>query len=226
MPVNRQDTKLHVDIYSDVVCPWCYVGMKRFEAALDLLERPAGFTIAWRPFELNPTMPVQGMDRKTYLEAKFGNARAVESMLDHVRVAGRQSGIEFAFDRIPRTPNTFDAHRLIWSAGREGRQDEMVERLFRAYFEEGLNLSHRPTLARLAGEAGMDGNSTADWLASEEGVKEVLGEEQTGLQLGIRSVPYFFIEGHPGLSGAHPPPVIAGWLRQSLTTNAVSTKTG
>jgi predicted DsbA family dithiol-disulfide isomerase len=163
------------------------------------------------------------MDRKTYLEAKFGSAGAVESMLDHVREAGRQSGIDFAFDRIPRTPNTFDAHRLIWSAGREGRQDEMVGRLFRAYFEEGLDLSHRPTLARLADEVGMDGSSTADWLASEEGVKEVRGEEQTGLQLGIRAVPYFSIAGHPGLSGAHPSPVIAGWLRQALTTAARST---
>ena len=214
--------KLHVDVYSDVICPWCYVGMKRFEAALDLLERPTGFTITWRPFELNPTMPSQGVDRKMYLEAKFGRAGAVESMLNHVREAGRQSGIEFAFDRIPRTPNTFDAHRLIWSAGREGRQGEMVERLFRGYFEEGLDLSYRATLVQLAAEAGMEGKFAVDWLASQEGVKEVRGEEQAGLQLGIRAVPYFYIEGHPGLSGAQPPPTIADWLRRAVMTSAAS----
>ena len=221
--MSQDAVGLHVDIYSDVICPWCYVGMKRFEAALDLLERPAGFTVTWRPFELNPTMPAQGMDRKTYLEAKFGSAGAVESMLNHVREAGRQSGIEFAFDRIPRTPNTFDAHRLIWLAGREGRQGEMAEQLFRGYFEEGVDLSQRPTLVQLATDAGMDKKSTADWLASQEGVTEVRAEEQIGLQLGIRAVPYFYLEGHPGLSGAQPPPVIANWLRQALTGAARST---
>lgn len=221
--MSQDAVGLHVDIYSDVICPWCYVGMKRFEAALDLLERPAGFTVTWRPFELNPTMPAQGMDRKTYLEAKFGSAGAVESMLNHVREAGRQSGIEFAFDRIPRTPNTFDAHRLIWLAGREGRQGEMAEKLFHGYFEEGVDLSQRPTLVQLATDAGMEGKSTADWLASQEGMKEVRSEEQAGLQLGIRAVPYFYLEGHPGLSGAQPPPVIANWLRQALTGAARST---
>ena len=107
--MNQEPTGLHIQIYSDVVCPWCYVGMKRLEAALALLDRPSDLTVTWRPFELNPTMPPPGMDRKTYLEAKFGSAEAVDSMLDHVRQAGRESGIAFAFDRIPKSPNTFEA---------------------------------------------------------------------------------------------------------------------
>ena len=221
--MTQQDAGLRVEIYSDVVCPWCYVGMKRFEAALALLERPSAVTVTWRPFELNPTMPAAGMDRKVYLEAKFGSAGAVESMLDHVREAGRQSGIAFAFDRIPRTPNTFDAHRLIWLAARQGRQHEMVTRLFRGYFEEGMDLSDRGALAEAASEEGLQEGGTAAWLASQEGVREVRAEEQAGLQLGIRAVPYFSIEGQPGLSGAHPPAVIAEWLRRSTTADTIST---
>ena len=220
--MSQEGMGLHIAIYSDVICPWCYVGMKRFEAALTLFDQPSHLTVTWRPFELNPTMPAAGMDRKGYLETKFGSAGAVESMLDHVREAGRQSGILFAFDRIMRTPNTFDAHRLIWLAGREGRQTEIAGRLFRAYFEEGMDMGDRPTLARLAGDAGMKRDTAAAWLASEQGAKEVRAEEQIGLQLGIRAVPYFSIEGRPGLSGAHPPPVIVEWLRQSSSAIARS----
>jgi predicted DsbA family dithiol-disulfide isomerase len=197
--------------------------MKRFDAALALLERPSHVAVTWRPFELNPTMPAAGMDRKVYLEAKFGSAGAVESMLDNVREAGRQSGIAFAFERIPRTPNTFDAHRLIWLAARQGRQHEMVTRLFRGYFEEGMDLSDRRALAQAATEAGIEEGSTAVWLASQEGVREVRAEEQAGLQLGIRAVPYFSSEGQPGLSGAHPPAVLVEWLRRATIVDAGST---
>ena len=222
MSMSRQDTELQVDVYSDVICPWCYVGMKRFEAALTLLDRPSHVTVAWRPFELNPTMLATGMDRTVYLEAKFGSAGAVEPMLDRVREAGQQSGIAFAFDRIKKTPNTFNAHRLIRLAGLEGRQSRMVERLFRGYFEEGMDVSDPSTLAQAANEAGIEQEDVAAWLASQEAAKEVRAEEQAGLQLGIRAVPYFSIEGRSGLSGAHPPAVLAEWLRQSsvMTTGS------
>ena len=165
--MKQERAGLRIQIYSDVVCPWCYVGMKRVEAALALLDRPSDLTVTWRPFELNPTMPVLGMDRKTYLEAKFGSTEAVDSMLDHVRQAGRESGIAFAFDRIPKAPNSFVAHRLIWLAGRAGRQGAMVERLFRGYFEEGADLTQRPTLARLATEAGIEPETAQAWLGSQ-----------------------------------------------------------
>lgn len=218
----EQQTAVHtVEIYSDVVCPWCYVGKRRLESALELAGLQATVRVRWRPFELNPTMPGRGMDRTTYLEAKFGSPQAVESMLEHVREAGRQSGIAFAFDRIPRTPNTFDAHRLIWLAGEQGLQDAVVESLFTGYFEEGADLSNRNVLFDLAAKAGLDREECRRCLESEASEKAVREEEQRGLRLGIRAVPHFFIAGGPGLSGAHPPPTLAAWLRDGLAKAAV-----
>lgn len=209
-----------VEIYSDVVCPWCYVGKRRLEAALKLAGLQATVAVRWRPFELNPTMPSRGMERKSYLEAKFGSPRAVESMLEHVREAGRQSGIAFAFDRIPRTPNTFDAHRLIWLAEQRRRQDAVVESLFKGYFEEGADVSDRNVLLDLAASAGLDREEGRHCLESEASGATVRGEEQRGLHLGIRAVPYFLVAGGPGLSGAHPPATLAAWLGETLAKAA------
>ncbi len=211
-----------IEVYSEVVCPWCYVGKRRLEAALALAHFQARVVVQWRPFELNPTMPLPGMDRKVYLEAKFGSAQAVESMLDHVREAGRQSGIAFAFERIPRTPNTFDAHRLIWFAGRQDRQDAVVEAFFKGYFEEGADLSSRDLLLELAERAGMDRAACRSCLESEASDAGVREEERQGLRIGIRAVPHFVISGREGLSGAQPPPVLASWLREGVTASVAS----
>ncbi|HSE60409.1 MAG TPA: DsbA family oxidoreductase [Nitrospiraceae bacterium] len=210
-----------IEIYSDVVCPWCYVGKRRLEAALELAGLQATVQVRWRPFELNPTMPSRGMDRKTYLEAKFGSPQAVESMLEHVREAGRQSGIAFAFDRIPRTPNTFDAHRLIWLAGEQQQQDAVVESLFKGYFEEGADLGERDVLVELVARAGLDRVRSLHCLETETSGASVREEERRGLRLGIRAVPHFLIADRPGLSGAHPPPTLAAWLREGLAKEAV-----
>ena len=217
--VQRPDTHL-IEIYSDVVCPWCYVGKRRLEAALELAGLQDAVEVRWRPFELNPTMPSRGMDRKTYLEAKFGSQQAVESMLEHVREAGRQSGIAFAFNRIPRTPNTFDAHRLIWWAAEQKQQDAVVEVLFKGYFEEGADLSDRNVLFDLAARAGLDREESRRCMENEAGGTAVREEEQRGLRLGIRAVPHFLIAGGPGLSGAHPPPTLASWLQDALAKTA------
>jgi predicted DsbA family dithiol-disulfide isomerase len=160
------------------------------------------------------------MDRKPYLEAKFGGPEAVESMLERVREAGRQSGIAFAFERIPRTPNTFDAHRLVWLAGEQQRQDGVVESLFKGYFEEGADVSDRNVLLDLAARAGLDREESRHCLESEASGAAVRGEEQRGLRLGIRAVPYFLTGGGPGLSGAHPPHTLAAWLGGTLTKAA------
>lgn len=205
-----------IEIYSDVVCPWCYVGKRRLEAALALAGLERRVSVRWRPFELNPTMPSPGMDRKTYLEAKFGSAQAVESMLEHVREAGRQSGIAFAFERIPRTPNTFNAHRLVWFADREGRQDALVESFFKGYFEEGADLSQTSLLLDLAERAGLDRAESRRCLETEASEEAVREEERQGLRLGVRAVPYFHVAGGRGLSGAHPPATLAAWLRAEI----------
>jgi predicted DsbA family dithiol-disulfide isomerase len=201
---NKQETRIHIEIYSDVVCPWCYIGKRRLERALDQIDGAADARITWRPFQLNPTMPKAGMDRRVYLEAKFGGPAAVKAIQDRVAAAGALEGIEFAFDRIARTPNTVDAHRLIWLAQREGKQDEVVDELFHAYFVEGLDIATHGGLLVLAERAGLECERTRAFLESDEGVAEVRDEEAQGHRLGIRAVPYFLFNGTAAISGAQP----------------------
>jgi predicted DsbA family dithiol-disulfide isomerase len=191
-----------IDIYSDVVCPWCFIGKRRLERALDQLKGAAPANITWRPFQLNPTMPEEGMDRTTYLETKFGSLDTFRQLEERVLEAGAAERIQFAFERMPWTPNTFLAHRLIWYAGQQGRQDALVESLFRGYFEEGADIGAIPALVELGGRVGLDAES---FLRSDEGVSQVKEEEAAGHRLGIRAVPYFVMNGTLALSGAQPP---------------------
>ena len=158
-----------IEIYSDVVCPWCYVGKRRLERALSQLPAVPVQT-TWRPFELNPTMPKQGIDRTTYLEAKFGSVDTVRRLERQVLTAGASEDIRFAFDKIGRTPNTFLAHRLIWYAGQQGRQDAIVDAIFRGYFEQGADIGSPSVLAELAEWAGLEATG---FLAAGEGAAEV-----------------------------------------------------
>jgi predicted DsbA family dithiol-disulfide isomerase len=145
---------MQIDIYSDIVCPWCYVGKRRLERALNSIDGDVHVT--WRPFQLNPTMPLEGMDRTTYLKAKFGSLEAFGVMKEQLLAAGAEEGIPFVFEKIQRTPNTFAAHRLVWYAAEHGQQDEVVEALFRSYFVEGKNIGDLKTLSHGATEAGLD----------------------------------------------------------------------
>ncbi len=193
-----------IEVYSDVVCPWCYVGKRRLEQALESSGRQASARVFWRPFQLNPTMPKAGMDRRVYLEAKFGGPGEMQAIHQRISGAGVSAGIEFAFDRIARTPNTFDAHRLIWFAQQQGRQDAVVEELFHGYFTEGLNIGEAETLQSLAGRAGLDGPAVGRFLQSQDGIEAVRQEEARGRQLGIRGVPYFLVNEKTVVSGAQP----------------------
>ena len=196
------DRALMIEVYSDVVCPWCYVGKRRLERALDQLNGPAQAHITWRPFQLNPTMPKAGLERRAYLEAKFGSLDAFRQMEEQVLAAGAEEHIDFAFDKIARTPNTFLAHRLIWYAGQQGCQNAMVDSLFKGYFEEGADIGLPIVLAQLAERAGLKAES---FLNGQNGTAEVKVEESAGHRLGIRSVPYFLLNGTYALSGAQPP---------------------
>ena len=189
-----------IEVYSDVICPWCYIGKRRLERALSQLDT-VRTQVTWRPFQLNPTMPREGVDRAVYLEAKFGSLVAFHRLEEHVLEAGASEQIPFAFDKIVRTPNTFAAHRLIWYAGQQGCQNSVVDSLFKGYFEEGADLGLLSTLAKLTAPAGLD---TARFLQSDEGVAEVKAEEATGHQLGIRGVPYFVFNNAYSISGAQP----------------------
>ena len=206
---------MQVDIYSDIVCPWCYVGKRRMERALAQLNGGAQARITWRPFQLNPTMPLDGMDRTTYLKAKFGSLEAFAQMEEQLLAAGADEQIPFAFEKIQRTQNTFAAHRLVWYAAQHGKQDEVVEALFRAYFLEGKHIGDVKTLTHVAAEAGLDRTEAETFLASETGVVEVKAEEAIGRRLGIRGVPYFVFNGTVSISGAQPPDMFVSAIRQA-----------
>jgi predicted DsbA family dithiol-disulfide isomerase len=174
--------------------------------------------VAWRPFQLNPTMPLEGIDRSAYLKAKFGSLEVFGRMEDQLLAAGRDERIPFAFEKIQRTPNTFAAHRLAWYAAQQGKQDEVVEGLFRAYFLEGKNIGDVKTLTLTASEAGLDRTETDAFLASEKGMVEVKTEEAVGRRLGIRVVPYFVINGTVAISGAQPPDIFVSAIQQARET--------
>jgi predicted DsbA family dithiol-disulfide isomerase len=206
-----------IDVYSDVICPWCYVGKRRLERALARLD-DVQTHVTWRPFQLNPTMPKMGMDRTAYLEAKFGSLELFSRLEEHVLEAGVTERISFAFDKIVRTPNTFAAHRLIWYAGQQCCQDMMVDSLFRGYFEEGVDIGSSEALTRLAASAGLDAER---FLRSDEGVAEVKAEEEAGHRLGIRAVPYFVFNNRYTISGAQPAEDLVATIKKIRTQQAV-----
>jgi len=209
------DRRLTVEVYSDIVCPWCYVGKRRLERALAQLNGGAHARITWRPFQLNPTMSSDGMDRIAYLKAKFGSLEAFGQMEEQLLAAGADEQIPFAFEKIQRTPKTFAAHRLVWYAEQQGKQDSVVDALFRGYFLEGKNIGDVTTLTHVAAEAGLDRTETEEFLASDKGVVEVKAEEAVGRQLGIRGVPYFVLNGSISISGAQPPDMFVSAIRQA-----------
>lgn len=210
-----------LDIVSDAICPWCWVGKRNMEAAMDLLRREDGerFEVHWRPFQLNPDMPKEGVERAAYRAAKFGSEERSRQLDAQVAAAGAKSGLTFRHDRMLRTPNTVDAHRLIQLAGEEGGpalQNRLVEALFEAYFQDGRDVGDRAVLAAIAGEAGMDATAVANHLASDAGEAQVVGEDAGFRNLGLSGVPTFALQGHVLFSGAMPPENMADALRQAL----------
>ena len=215
--MNATAAPLVVDVVSDVVCPWCFIGKRHLEAALAGLPEAAGAKVRWHPFELNPDLPAAGVDRKDYLEAKFGGPARAAEIYARVREAGARAGLAFDFDAIARQPNTRDAHRLIaWAQSRrEGDPDALVERLFRAYFLEGRFVGDRETLAALGAEAGCDGDAALAWLESGRGADAIAPAEARVRELGIGGVPFFIVDGRVGLSGAQPPETMRAAIAQA-----------
>jgi predicted DsbA family dithiol-disulfide isomerase len=195
---------MHIDIVSDVICPWCFIGKRRLEKALAL--RPdLVVDVTWRPFQLNPDMPPEGMERKAYVTAKFCGGGHADRIYANVAEVGESIGIPFAFDRIRRTPNTRDAHRLIRWAAAQGRADPVVEGLFRAYFIDGRDIGDRATLAETAGAAGLEASEAGRWLEGTADIGPVLAEDRGARRLGINAVPCFIFERHYAVSGAQEP---------------------
>lgn len=191
---------MKLDIISDPICPWCYIGKARLNQALEAaIEHP--FEVEWRPFQLNPDMPAEGMDRREYLEHKFGKERAVQFYLQ-IEEAAVASGLEVHFDRIKRTPNTIDAHRMIRWARPEGCQTPFVNSLFRRYFAEGEDLSEHGVLIDAAREVGMDPELAARLLKTDNDLEDVRVEDRAFREMGIQGVPCFVIGGKYVVNGA------------------------
>ncbi len=198
---------MQIAIYSDTICPWCYIGKRRLERAL--AERPQpDITFHWRAFQLNPTMPPQGMERAQYLELKFGGPAGAAKVYDAIKEAGREEDIDFAFDRMQRTPNTLESHRLIRFAEGKGRQDDMVETLFQRYFLRAEDIGDPDILLAAAVEAGLDKSETELFLAGKELRAEMAAEDEAARRAGVNGVPCFIYAGRYALSGAQPPEVL------------------
>ena len=176
--------------------------------------------VVWRPFELNPDMPEEGVERSAYRIAKFGSPERAQMLDARVTAAAASEGLAFRLDAIPRTPNTIKAHRLIWLAGREGIQDAVVERLFRAYFIEGRDIGDSRVLADQGIEAGLDPTLVEGLFATDRGLDDVRREAAAALRLGIHAVPTFVLDGEPALEGAVAPTLIAERLREQAAAAA------
>jgi predicted DsbA family dithiol-disulfide isomerase len=212
---------MQIDIVSDTVCPWCFIGKRRIERAMAL--RPdVTFEVFWRPYRLDPTIPREGVDRRAYLKAKFGDTPRSSAMGDAIRSEGAGEGIEFAFDKIAKSPNTLDSHRLVrWSAS-AGVQDEVVERLFRAYFIEGKDIGDATVLAAVAADAGMDGELVASLLASDADLESVEREAGLANEMGITGVPTFIFDSKLMISGARDAELLARVIDKAREVASVS----
>ena len=202
---------MQLDIVSDTICPWCYIGKKRLEKAMEM--RPdLDLDIRWRPFQLDPTIPSEGVDRKTYLQRKFGSSARAGKIYQSLKEAGAEDHIDFAFDKIAKTPNTINSHRLIRWSGSAGCQDKVVELLFQRYFEQGEDIGDNAVLVSVAEEAGMDTTIVADLLESDADIDLVRQEDQLARGMEIAGVPCFVFDQKMMMPGAQDPEVIIGMI--------------
>lgn len=194
---------IHIGIFADVVCPWCYIGERRLQEAME--QRPdLAVTRSWQPFQLRPDMPAEGQDWKQLINEKFGGAERANEMFTHITQLGNEEGIEFAFDRIASAANTADAHRLILFAAGHEREWEAAHALYRGYFTDGKNLNDPDDLVAVAETAGLDPAAAHNFLQSDEGTAEVRQSQNTANQLGISGVPFFIFNNQYAVSGAQP----------------------
>jgi predicted DsbA family dithiol-disulfide isomerase len=205
-----------IDVISDVICPWCYIGKRQLERAEDLLEKnKLRFTVAWHPFQLNPDMPAEGVDRQQYRIAKFGSLERSRQMDLRITETAASVGIEFHLEKLTRTPNTVNAHRVIRLGAQKGVQDDIVESLFYGYFCAGADIGDANTLAKLGHKGGLDYEEVLAMLASDEGKREVLAGDEKAHHCGIQGVPSFALQGHVLFSGAVPGEEMADTFRRA-----------
>ena len=204
---------LTLDVVSDSVCPWCYVGKRNLDAALAQIT-DLDVTVSWRPFQLDPTIPREGISRHDYMARKFGPEKIKEI---HTRLEGigKTAGIGFAFDKIEKSPNTLNAHRLIRWSQASGKQTDVVEALFCAYFTQGKDIGAQTVLTEIARDFGLDAREIGAALQTDHDEKEVQEEIATAMRMGVSGVPFFIIAGRYGMSGAQPPDMLADVIRKA-----------
>ena len=206
---------MQIDVISDTVCPWCYIGKARLARALAMRPQ-TDFDVRWRPYRLDATIPREGVERKAYMRAKFGDNPNSGAMRDAILAEGESEGITFAFERIARSPNTLDSHRLIRWAEAAGVQDDVVQRLFEAYFEDGQDIGDIRVLANVAELAGMDAGLVADLLESDADRALVEREDQIAHEMGVTGVPTFIFNSRFAISGAREPEIIARVMDKAI----------
>jgi predicted DsbA family dithiol-disulfide isomerase len=206
--MSEDNNAMTIDVVSDVVCPWCYVGKRRLQRAL-AMETNAEIPVRWRPYQLDPTIPAGGMDRKTYMRNKFGDNGRLEEVHERLRALGAEEGIAFAFEKIDRSPNTMDAHRLIRWASATGAQDAVVDKLFSLYFEQGRDIGDRQLLIETARDAGMDSEAVEKLLADGADESDVRQEIAQAQSLGVTGVPFFIFASRFGVPGAQSAEVLS-----------------
>ncbi len=213
-PAARPGRRL--DMVSDAICPWCFIGKRQLERALATLEAEGlSFSVHWNPFQLNPDMPAEGVARAAYRAAKFGSAERSAALDARVSQAAASVGLSFALDRQLRTPNTIAAHRLIWFADQAGVQDAAMEAVFTAYFLDARDIGDAAVLADCAAAAGIDRAEAMAFLASDTAAAEMRAADQQARSAGVNGVPSFFLDGYFLFSGALPAEQMAAALRQA-----------
>ena len=206
---------LSVEVISDVICPWCFIGKRRLEKAIAAIQGEHEVEVNWLPYQLNPTMPPEGISRREYRIKKFGSWERSQELDANVAENGKTEGIDFALNRIERTPNTVDAHRLIWLAGQQGCQNSVVEALFLGYFTLGKDLSNRLILIDVATEAGLSRQLAEELLDGDGGISEMAESKILATELGVDGVPFFIINRKVALAGAQPPEIFLEAFRQA-----------
>lgn len=209
-----------IDIISDPICPWCYIGKTRLDRALEA-NPDHDIIIEWHPFQLNPDMPAEGMDRREYLETKFGGQDGAIKVYSQIDETAREAGLDLNLAGIKRTPNTIDAHRLIFWAGIEGKQNAVVDRLFKAYFKEGRDISDASVLTRIATAAGMDGEAVRKLLDTDADLKEMRAKDRHARKRGVTGVPSFIVANEYAVGGAQPTEVWDGVIKEIIAKNQV-----
>ncbi|QDT59479.1 DSBA-like thioredoxin domain protein [Stieleria bergensis] len=205
---------LTVDVISDVICPWCYIGKRRLEKAIAAVDGQHDVQVHWHPFQLNPTMPKEGISRKEYRTRKFGSWERSLELDAKVVAVGESEGIYFAFDKTERTANTVDAHRLIWLANQDDCQDAVVEALFRAYFTEGQDIGNQQTLIDVTAEAGLERQAAEAMLNSDDGLDVISNGREISQRHHVDGVPFFIINNAVTLPGAQTPEIFLDAFKQ------------